>query len=338
MEVVLRLGRGWFPTLYGDPRAGSQHLEQVEQRLGELAPDVRALAVTTLDLTRYWRGDGPLRDEGELSDERLLPYVALGHESWVALEHRGLAGDYEVGISEAEARIAELIGMGDVVWCSRLENTLGWVHSEILDLGRARELNDASIARISTLEPVDVEVISHARLNNVDLHLLVGDVEKAAELLDVVGESRVDPESDFARWRWELRYLTATAQLALAEGRLDDADRWITELHQMADETLALKRVVVADRLRAELSLQLGQMAEASQQAEGAVASAETLGSPYQRWQSLHLAHRCASALGDGEAASGYLDRYRKVVASVADSLSSERATHFLSDVPKPIE
>jgi tetratricopeptide (TPR) repeat protein len=100
------------------------------------------------------------------------------------------------------------------------------------------------------------------------------------------------------RWRWHMPLARAEGELALREGRIDDAWKRASESLEVATQTDSRKHVVRALCLQGEILATAGRLDEALAHLEDAERLAERLGARPDLW-------RCRAALGRTHAQRG---------------------------------
>src|SRR5262249_33774714 len=130
-------------------------------------------------------------------------------------------GRYGDAIAQLTEAIEVCERIGDRVWRSRLQNTLGWCLAEIGSPRRARELNEQ--AAVLANEPGDPEIVGNSEINLAANHFAVGDVDGAHRYLDPIVEALSRPGDPWMRWRYSLHATHLQGRLALAAGDLDRA-------------------------------------------------------------------------------------------------------------------
>jgi ATP/maltotriose-dependent transcriptional regulator MalT len=84
-------------------------------------------------------------------------------------------------------------------------------------------------------------------------------------------------EDVWFRWRWHIPLLRARGELALAEGRLDEAWTFATQSLEMATQTDSRKHVARAQQLQGEILAANGRLDDAARAVEASVRLAESL-------------------------------------------------------------
>src|SRR5262249_10702641 len=169
IEVLAGAIRSWqIGVCDGNLTGWASTLAELD-RGGEAAGNEAALAMVRFMLAMHAEWTGEYRkaiafsEQGVAAGLRLrLPPLVVWPE-WVLGKAYCCLGDY----GRAVARLTEATEMcqriGDRVWTSRLQNTLGWCYAEIGSFARAREHNERAAALAHAAE--DPEIIANSEIN-----------------------------------------------------------------------------------------------------------------------------------------------------------------------------
>jgi class 3 adenylate cyclase len=91
-------------------------------------------------------------------------------------------------------------------------------------------------------------------------------------------------EDLFMRWRWHIPLLRARGELALAEGRRDEAWSFAVQSLELATQTDSRKHVARAQRLQGKILAASGRLDDAAHALEASVRLAESLQTPREVW------------------------------------------------------
>jgi len=241
-------------------------------------------------------------------------------------------GEYEEALRWYRRLADYAESAGDRVFLSRAPNCLGGVHLELFDLDEARRLcvegEEASRRFWPWPEPR-----GHSLLKAGLAHLHKGDHGPAEEFFRRA--SALLEEDHWLRWRWHIPLLHAQGELALAEGRLDEAwDRAARSL-EMATETSSRKHVARALRLRGEVLAAGGRLEDAAREARASVALALELGTPREVWQGEATLGRLLARLGrDSDAQASFARAARTIDGIAANLTTPELRRSFLGAAP----
>ncbi len=218
--------------------------------------------------------------------------------------------------------ITELLG--DKIYQSRTLNTLGWVHIELynLELGRAYNQRAMEIA-YDLGEP---EIIRNAEINLGDCDLLSGNLEGARSHLEKVYndcQEQGKKGEQWMKWRYLQHCCHSLGELRLQEGDIQGALGLAEECLQLAEPTVSRKNLVKGWRLKGEALLAMGNVQEAGEFLQKAIALATEIGNPRQLWLTYEsLAQWCE---GQGLVSQGREARQQavEIIDKVANDLKS---------------
>jgi tetratricopeptide (TPR) repeat protein len=163
-------------------------------------------------------------------------------------------GDYDAALTMFEEGLALAEKVGDENFAPRYLNSLGWLHMECGDQGRAIELNRR--AAEGGRARGDHESIANAELNLGDIFLSQGDLVLAWEMLDGVHRLVQDPAtSAWMQWRYSMHLFASLGELWLARGETVRAQEFANRCLDIATRTNARKYLVRGGRLRGEIAL-----------------------------------------------------------------------------------
>jgi tetratricopeptide (TPR) repeat protein len=227
-------------------------------------------------------------------------------------------GEYDKALEWYRKLDEYAVASGDTFWLARVHNPVGGVHAELFDLETAFERNreGAEVARRIWPWP---EPQAHAYLKMGHVCLLRGD--HGAARIEFRRAWEMFDEDVWFRWRWHIPLARAEGELALREGRLDDAWKRAVESLDLATRTDSRKHVARALCLQGEILATTGRIDEALSHLEDATRLAERIGARPDLW-------RCLAALGRVRVARGYdagaeeaYGRASQVIESIASGL-----------------
>jgi tetratricopeptide (TPR) repeat protein len=199
----------------------------------------------------------------------------------------------------------------DRYWIARVPNTIGGLHLELFDLDTALQL---------TLEGDEVaqqgagwsEVRGHALVKAGLAYLLRGEHGQAEACLR---RAEALLETDiWMRWRWHIVLLRGWGELALAQGRYEDAWTYALQSLALATQTASQKHVARAQCLQGEVLAARGQLTEAVPVLEASVRLAAQLQTPREVWMGSAALGNVFAQLGrDAEAEQAYLQATRTI-------------------------
>ena len=271
-----------------------------------------------------WRGDYT-RAEVQLQQGLLLAREAhIGSELGLNLFFLGhtklSAGDYEGALRCYNELTAYAADAADKFYLARAPNCLGGIYLELYDLQRAVEANlqgEQDAHRLALYpEPRAHSLVKlglawlerddHGRANRAFL--------QATELLDV---------DEWARWRWATALPRGQGELALAEGRLDDASRFAVEALAIGLESNSRKHIARAKRLQGEIHAAAKSHDEARAKLREAIDLAVAIGTPREEWLSRAALAKLLLAHGNDADAEAELIRAANIVEFVAGRIQT---------------
>ena len=265
--------------------------------------------------------------------ERWQGAAEKSHQMTTLLWHRwekalalGGRGDYQ----QALALLADLLGtcarVGDVHTRARTLNTIGWIYGELQDHQQAMEWNMRGVEAAVEASFPDPECESNARLNLGDNLLALGRPDEAEEQFRKVEQVARNPrpQDRWMLWRYSQHLFHSYGELWLARGDYDRALAYADECLALAEPSDSKKNVVKGRRLRGQVFLAQGKLAEVERELATALEIAQQIGNLPQLWKT-------HAALGDLRKAQGKTDDARQayrdalaVIEGVAAGLRDE--------------
>src|SRR5207302_1730862 len=120
------------------------------------------------------------------------------------------------------------------------------------------------------------------------------------------------------RWRWHIALLHAFGQLALAQGRHDEAWTSAAQSLELATQTDSRKHVACAQRLQGEVLAASGRLEEAAQTLVTSVHLAERLQTPREVWLGQAALGKVLARLGRDKEAEAQLTQATQTIAAIA--------------------
>jgi tetratricopeptide (TPR) repeat protein len=221
---------------------------------------------------------------------------------------------------------------GDKVWMARIPNIIGGVHLELFDLDEAIRLCLEGDQVAQKLFPWP-EPRGHSLLKVGLGYLERGEHGRAEEffrhawaLLEV---------DIWVRWRWHIPLLHARGELALAEGRLDEAWSFATQSLELATQTDSRKHVARAQRLQGEILAASDRLDDAAHALEASIRLAERLQTPREVWLGKAALGKVLARLGrENEAEAHFLQATQTIEAIAAKLTTPNLLRSFLSADP----
>ncbi len=307
-------------------------------RLSKEIGDPKLLAQTLIFLggALQWRADY----------DRALAYLHEGAE--LALrEHSGFMFGYAAFMighaNDAKAEYEEALrwyrrlsdyasAAADKFWIARAPNLMGGVHLELLDLDEAIQLNLEGDEVAQKVFPWP-EPRGHSLLKVGLAHFHRGEHGLADEFLRRAWA--LLEEDTWYRWRWHIPLLRARGELALSEGRHDEAWTYAAESLEQATRTDSQKHVVRARMLQGEILAVSGRLAEGAELLGASVQLAERLGTPREVWIGKAALGRVLNRLGRDKEAEAHLAEAARTIEAIAGKLRTPSLHRsFLSAEP----
>ncbi len=282
-----------------------------------------AAARTYLFETLEWRGRYreaiPVCEAVIASGRRLHMAHLVVWAEWFLAKASCCLGDYGRALAMLRESNDLCERIGDRAWRSRLFNTTGWVLSEIGAETAARASNE--VATRLALEQGDSEIIANSQINLVLNHIVAGELDEAATILESLTTRASDP---WMRWRWSLHIDDAAGRLALArrdpERALACAERELVAARGID----ARKLEVRAQNLRARALVALERLDDADVALAGALETAAAIVYPAGEWRALRLRAEVARRRGRGAEVAAAEHHIAERVAALAATLPDD--------------
>jgi tetratricopeptide (TPR) repeat protein len=218
---------------------------------------------------------------------------------------------------------------------------MGWLLAELQDHKGALAWSQRGVDAALALPAPDLEIESNARLNLADALIALGRLDEAVKQYRWVDPvvRHPAPKDHFSLVRYSQHHLHSYGEWWLLQGDPTRALADAAACLAIAEPAGHRKNIVKGRRLRAQALAALGQLAEARDELESALAVARDLGNPTQLWKTL-------AVLGDLLTRQGHLSdarlTYRKALAvidGVAAGLTEEsvRTTFLASEAVQRI-
>jgi class 3 adenylate cyclase/tetratricopeptide (TPR) repeat protein len=221
---------------------------------------------------------------------------------------------------------------GDKRLLARVPNVIGGVHLELCDLYEALRLNlegDEVAQQLSSWP----EPRGHSLVKAGLAHFYRGE-HGSAEACFRRAEALLE-EDTWLRWRWQIALLHAFGELALAEGRHDQAWTYATQSLDLATQTDSRKHMARAQRLQGDILAASGRLEEAAQALATSVHLAEHIQTPREVWLGKAALGKVLAQLGRDKEAEAQLTQAIQTIEAIAANLQTPRLRHsFLSAAP----
>jgi tetratricopeptide (TPR) repeat protein/transcriptional regulator with XRE-family HTH domain len=256
--------------------------------------------------------------------------------SWEAAVACGGKGDYGRALSLLGEVIAACANSGETFIRARALNTAGWIHCELQNHARALELNEESLALVGAIETADTEIWSNARLNLGDSYLALGRLDEAKAQFQAVERivRNPRPQDRWMLWRYAQHLFHSYAELCLSRGDMAAALAYADECLARAEASDSPKNIAKACRLRGEVFLMRGQLAETETELDRALKLARRIGNPPQVWKTLVAVGDLQTARGSTTAALVAYGEAQAVVEDVAACLPDATLREIFTSSP----
>jgi tetratricopeptide (TPR) repeat protein len=261
--------------------------------------------------------------------------VGAGFQLILVHFFRGMALGNQGRLSEALSmlregmRLAEL--HGERYWLSRLPNTLGWLHRELLDLDTAVSLDAESVRQGREFGVAEAEANAHVNLGHNYLEL----GEPALAFEHFQGAQRMYDQDVRMRWRYNLRLHAELASYWIARGELKAAASHATAALQAAEATLSRKYIAWAQKLLGDIAALEDRVEDSHGHYATALGIVQGYPCPTIEWKILKAAAELAQRRKHDAAAAKFLGHARAVVQSLADTILDDKLREgFLAAKP----
>jgi len=321
VRALIRLAAyGQIPAVLPD----AEEALRLAREVGE--PKLLASALCNLGSLLQWRAEferslAYLHETAELAQQ-----AHAGFHFGRAAFHIGVAnaarGEYEEALRWYQRLGDYASAAGDKFWLGRFPNLSGGVYLELFDLEEAIRLNLEGADAAQRWWPWP-EPRAHSLLKVGLAHLERGEHGRAEEYFRSTWG--LLEEDLFMRWRWHIPLLRGRGELALAEGRLDEAWSWATQSLELATQTDSRKHVVRAQQLQGEILMASGRLDEALRALAASVRLAESLQTPREVWLGKAALGRVLVRLGREHDAEAHFSQAAQTIEALADKLQTPR-------------
>jgi tetratricopeptide (TPR) repeat protein len=221
---------------------------------------------------------------------------------------------------------------GDTFWLARVPNLIGGIHLDAFNLDEALRLNLEGEEVAQRLHPWP-EPRGHSLVKAGLAHVYRGE-HGPAEACFRRAEALLEVDT-WLRWRWHIALMHAFGEMALTQGRHDEAWTYATQSLELATQTDSRKHVARAQRLQGEVLAASGRLAEAAQALAASVHLAEHIQTPREVWLGQAALGKVLARLGRDKEAEAQLTQATQTIEAIAANLQTPRLRHsFLSAAP----
>ncbi|HXL17944.1 MAG TPA: tetratricopeptide repeat protein [Streptosporangiaceae bacterium] len=130
-------------------------------------------------------------------------------------------------------------------------------------------------------------------------------------------------EDIFLRWRWHIPLLRGRGELALAEGRHEEAWSFAVQSLELATQTDSRKHVARAQRLQGDILAASDRLDDAVRTLEASVRLAESLQTPREVWLGKAALGKVLARLGREHDAEAHFMQAAQTIEALADKLQT---------------
>ena len=297
-------------------------------RLSKEIGDPKLLAQTLVFLggALEWRADFVpslvyLKEGAELAQREHMGFL-WGYAAFMIGHACGATGEYEEALAWYRRLREYAEAAGDRFWIARTPNLIGGVYLELNDLGPAIELNleGDEVAQKMWSWP---EPRGHSLLK-VGLAHLARDEHGPADEFFRRAWSLLEGDTWY-RWRWHIPLLRARGELALGEGRHDEAWSFAVQSLEQARHSDSRKHVARAQRLQGEILAASGRPEESAQMLHESVVLAEAINAPRESYLGRAALGSVLARLGQDREAEAQLSGAAQSLERVLGKLCTPR-------------
>lgn len=314
-------------TSDGRPQESIESFTRAFQRAGSPSTLALVRALEYFGLGLYWMGEQESSiARSEMAIERaraLTDHVTIVR----ALSNLGAAqaarGNYGAALAIYQEACEHAAQNNILPWLARALSMRSGLHLDLFDYAGAEEYIDQ--ARITARRAQFSATLVGSAIDLIFSSVQRGELVRADRFVRQVEET-IHTIYGSHRWLWEVRFLQARAELALARGDLDAALKWADEALARSHSTGRRKYQLLARLTRAQARGEREYKA-ALQDTRAALALAQELGDPllllraaaihlrFEKEESVRAAARAARAhIADSLPESSLRDRFLAVV------------------------
>jgi len=295
-------------------------------RLSREVGDPRLLAMTNARLggTLQWRADygrgiAALTEGVEIA-ERVHDGYSFGYAAFMLGHARLSTGSYEEALSTYRRLDEYAQGAADTFYMARVGNCIAAVHLETYDLDESIRLNLEADEAAHRIWPWP-EPRGHSLLK-VGLAYIEKDAHGQAREYFEKAFGMLELDTWF-RWRWEIPLMSALGELALLEGRTDEAARCVAKSLEIAERTDSRKHAVRGRRLQGAIAVASGAAEEGVRLMSDALDEADRIGACREQWLGSAELGKVLLSMGRDDEAERRLRAAADVIETIASRLTS---------------
>ena len=286
-----------------------------------------------------WKGrfDDALKIQASWRDAIRRGGVPFLMNAWVEAISRGGKGEYEPALALLEDVLATAKRIGEFYYLARGLNTMGWIYGELQNHRQAMTWNMQGVETAREANFSIPECESNARLNLGDNLLALGQLDEAEEQFQKVEQviRNPRPQDHFMLWRYSQHLFHSYGELWLTRSNFDNAAAYADECLILAEQSKSRKNIVKGRRLRGQVFLAQGKLAEAEQELSIALEAALRIGNPTQLWMTHAALARLFEKMKQEDLEQEHWQAAAAIVQSTADGLQdNERREAFINAAP----
>jgi tetratricopeptide (TPR) repeat protein len=318
-----------------DATADAEEILHLSREMGD--PKLLSQNLTFLGILLQWRGEFDHGLECMHEGKELAQSVHEAHTSTLANFFIGCAnlarGEYDEAL-RCYQQIGEHADRSeDPSWIARVPNLIGGVHLELFDLEESLRLNLEGYEVARSVFPW-IEPRGHSLVKAGLTHFLLGEHGPAETCFHRAEELLLD-EDKFGTWRWHITLQHALGELALTQGRNDDAWTHASQSLELALKSDSQKHVSRAQKLQGDILAANGQFERAVQTFQASLELAERLRVPREVWLGRAALGKVLVSLGNEEEAERHFKQAIHTIEIIAAKLRNQRLRRsFLNAAP----
>jgi class 3 adenylate cyclase/tetratricopeptide (TPR) repeat protein len=310
---------------YGQIIETTSDAEEAARLVGEIAdPRLRGESLTQLGLVLQWRGAfdrslAYLLEGAELSQSVHADFMS-GQAAFFLGHAYAAKGDYEEALRWYQRLDHYASAANAKALMARLPNSIGGVHLELYDLDEALRLNLEGHEIAQQADPWP-DPRGHSLVKASLTYLYRGEHGHAAACLRRA--EALLAEDTWMQWRWHFVLPRALGELALAEGRYDEAWTYASQSLELAARSDSRKHVTRAQLLQGETLAASGQLEAALETLAVAIRQAEQIGTPREVWLGKSALGKVLARLGRDKEAEAQFTQATQVIEAIATKLQT---------------
>jgi predicted ATPase len=191
---------------------------------------------------------------------------------------------------------------GDQYWPAKILNCVAWIYRELEDFDEAAKYDLESLQVARTNKVSEAETNALINLGYDCTH--AADPEKALRSFEQAGA--ILQADVWSRWLFQMRLFAGLATHQLAQGDLDETEKYARLLFESANRYESRKYMAIADKLLAEIAITRDDFTKAHAHLSTALNRLAAYSVPVVEWKLYSLLGRVRLQLGDGSAREAF--------------------------------